>query len=76
MQIVVRQGPGLNRCIVHVYTHLGAQHIQKLSSKVGMSLDIAGESYTIFNTSKNIEEVIEVDELDKGNLSAATGEDK
>ena len=40
-----------------------------------MSVDIAGGSYTNFNSSKYVQEVIEVEELDKGNLSAA-GEDK
>ena len=35
-----------------------------------------GKSYTNFNTRKDVEEVFEVDELDEGNLSAATGEDK
>ena len=41
-----------------------------------MSVDIVGGSYTNFNTSKYIEEVIEVDELNKGNLSVAAGEHK
>ena len=63
------------QCIVHVHTHMGAraQHSQKLSRKICMSVNIAGGS---FNTSKYIEQVIEVDELNEGNLSAAEGEDK
>ena len=40
-----------------------------------MSVDIAGGSNTNFNSSKCVPEVIEVDELDEGNLSAV-GEDK
>ena len=31
-----------SRCIVHVYTQLGAQHSQKLSREIGMSVDTAG----------------------------------
>ena len=41
-----------------------------------MSVDTAGGSYANFDTSKYIEEVIEVDELKEGNLSAAAGEHK
>ena len=37
-------------------------------------VDTAGGSYANFNTSKYIDEVIEVDELEEGNLSAAAGE--
>ena len=33
-----------------------------------MSVDIEGGSYTNFKTSKYVEEVIEVDELDEGNI--------
>ena len=35
-----------------------------------MSVDIAGRSYRNFSTGKYVEEVIEVDELDEGNISA------
>ena len=64
------------RCIDHVYTQMGAHNSQKLRRKIGMCVDIAEGSYTNFNTSKYVEEVIEVDELNEGNLSAAAGEDK
>ena len=40
-----------------------------------MSVDIAGESYTNFNTSKYVKEVIQVEQLDEGKLSAAARED-
>ena len=40
-----------------------------------MSFDIVEGSYTHFNTSKYVEEVIQVDEFDKGKLSAAARED-
>ena len=42
----------------------------------GISVHIVEGSYTNFKTSKYVEEVIEVDELDKDFLSAAAGEDK
>ena len=44
--------------------------------KVGMSVNIAGWGCTNINTSKYVKEVISVDELDRGNLSAAAREDK
>ena len=33
-----------------------------------MSVDIAGESYRNFSTSRYVKEVIEVDEIDQGNF--------
>ena len=61
---------GHNQCIVHVYTQLGARH-----RKFGMSVNIAGGSNTNSNKSKYVEDVIEMDELNKGNLSSAAEED-
>ena len=43
-------------------------HSQKLSWKIGMSVDITGGSFKNFNTSKYVMEVIEVDELDKSTI--------
>ena len=40
------------------------------------AMTLQGGSYTNFDTSKYIEEVIDMDELDEGNLSAAAGEHK
>ena len=59
-----------------MYTQMGAQLSQKLSRKIGMSVNIAGGSYTNFNTSKYVKEVIQVDDLDKGKLSAVARKDK
>ena len=53
---------------MYVYTQLGAQHSKKLSRKFGMNVYIAGESYRNFSTSRYVEEVIEVDEIDQGNF--------
>ena len=47
-----------SRCKVHVYTQLGAQHSQKLSREIGMSVDTVGGSYANFDTSKYTKEVI------------------
>ena len=41
-----------------------------------MSVDTSGGNNANFDTSKCIEEVIEGDELDEGNLSAAAGKHK
>ena len=49
-----------SRCLVHVYTQPGAR-----------ASTLQGGSYANFNTSKYIDEVIEVDELEEGNIYAA-----